>query len=135
MELKTLIYPKVVIERDSLVQALDSQKMVIYIEDPLYEEMYKELSRNIKGKTAKGLSAVGATVGLAALLGGSLLAAPLGLLVILASAAGGIAGASMDKLKEYSVKIDSVKRRIVLIKASGQNKFNKRRHEISNSNE
>lgn len=122
--MKIIIEPEIVNEKDSLVHALDAEKMVIYVEGALYGQMHAEFLGHTRGKTIKTMSKIGAV-------GGVLLGGPIGIALILTGAIGGTMGSKMDKLKQYDINIDTVRDRIVLIKSKGNNKYNKRKHQIA----
>nr|MBQ8243860.1 hypothetical protein [Oscillospiraceae bacterium] len=120
---KERILAVVVHDRAAFNRALDREETAICIEQPLYDEMKAIMMVSKGGQNVKAGSLIGGVVGFA--LGGFL-----GAGLMLASAAGGIIGAAMDKSKMYTVSLDVVRKRIMLTKAVGKNKYNSAKHEI-----
>ncbi len=121
---KERILAVVVRDRGAFNRAMDREETVIVVESPLYDEVKGVLTVSKGGQKIKIGSVIGGAAGIA--LGGLL-----GAGIILASVAGGVVGSVMDKSKMYAVNnIDVVRKRIILTKSVGKNKYIPSKHEL-----
>lgn len=123
--MKTTIKPNIITTELELKEALDNEAIVIYIEDPMYSSIVDSAKKSNAGKIMNG-------GGLAALIMGLLVVSgPLGWVMLLGGAVAKTMGKSMDSLQDYSVQIDEIRRRVMLYRKTGKNKYKASKYEIS----
>lgn len=120
---KLKIVPVIVTDKEALRQALDKEVTAIFIQDELFYKMKDKMKKSKAGKITSISSGVGALLGFAT--GGVG-----GILITVAGLIGTLVGSNMDKVKQYDIEVDTIKERIVLLKAAGKNKYKKSKHEI-----
>lgn len=126
MKRERILEAKIVRSRNDLVDCLEKEEIVIFVEGDLYEKMKKEL---VEPKQSKKLGKINLGLGMASMFVG----APV---VAVANVGIGmwnmLSGASKDQIKKYNLKNNKEFKRIELYLAKGQDKYNKELDAISN---
>lgn len=115
---KEVISATVVTSESALDSALISEKSVIIIKGPLFDQALPEIK---KAKQAKANKKIGGT----AMALGFLAGGPIGWLALGVGGINVIAGKKRDPqlLKKYKIEIKEKERKIYLYKAHGENKY------------
>ena len=118
--MKRIITANIVTEDYELVNCIKNNNAVIFVKNPLYDEIYEKAEIS---KTAKNNKLMGTILVAGGVLTG-------GLFAIIVGALGMSCGLIDHDFKDYKIKINKKDKRIELYLTKGPNRYNKKYDEI-----